>query len=192
MKNCIMQLDSTIIEIIHFYKNKSTEVSAERLMIHGLVQNVINQNKYHPSAKGINIRNNIDPKLVLMSDKYRVNIILNNLITNAIKYSDSSKNDSFIIIDLVRNVNQWELKIEDNGIGIPKEHQEKVFAMFYRASDLSSGSGLGLYITSESCNKLNFELSFKSKSSEGSIFSVKFSDNLIVKDNIERVKLVQN
>jgi signal transduction histidine kinase len=66
------------------------------------------------------------------------------------------------------------IEVIDNGRGIQKEHQAKIFDMFYRASDDSKGSGLGLYIVKEAVNKLNGDIRIKSTWGEGSTFSLKF------------------
>jgi signal transduction histidine kinase len=64
------------------------------------------------------------------------------------------------------------IKVEDNGHGIAPEHQEKVFDMFYRATDRSPGSGLGLYIVKEITQKLGGKISFDSKLHKGSTFDL--------------------
>ena len=66
------------------------------------------------------------------------------------------------------------IRIVDNGPGIAKEHQENIFKMFYRGSESSSGSGLGLYIVKETLVKLNGDISLESQLGEGSTFTIKF------------------
>jgi signal transduction histidine kinase len=64
------------------------------------------------------------------------------------------------------------LTISDNGIGISPEQQPKVFDMFHRATEISTGSGLGLFIVKEVVDKLNGQISLQSVFGKGSTFSI--------------------
>ena len=64
------------------------------------------------------------------------------------------------------------LRVEDNGVGIEKQYLDKIFDMFYRASEKSQGSGLGLYIAKEAVTKLNGVIEVHSEFSKGSEFWV--------------------
>jgi len=64
------------------------------------------------------------------------------------------------------------ITLEDNGIGIADEKQQKIFEMFYRTTSHSKGSGLGMYIAEETLNKLNGTITLKSKLNVGTTFTV--------------------
>ena len=64
------------------------------------------------------------------------------------------------------------LQVSDNGIGIDERHLENIFKMFYRADEGSKGSGLGLYIVKETVDKLGGKIEVKSKSGEGTSFTI--------------------
>ena len=64
------------------------------------------------------------------------------------------------------------IEIKDNGRGIAKEFQSKIFDMFFRATDDSSGSGLGLYIVKETVDKLKGEITFESELRKGTSFTI--------------------
>ena len=100
-----------------------------------------------------------------------VQYLFSNLIDNAIKYTqDKGK----IIIKLNANY----LVVQDNGIGISKEHQKRIFERFYRVDKSKSkelgGTGLGLSIVKHICNKYNFEIILESKLNKGTKFTIKF------------------
>ena len=97
------------------------------------------------------------------SDPYRIQTILNNLISNSFKYYRSGDEQPTIEIDIYIAEKSTTILIKDNGIGIPEEKFENIFNMFYRASNQSKGSGLGLYIVKEMVEKLNGTISVKSK-----------------------------
>jgi signal transduction histidine kinase len=108
----------------------------------------------------------------IISDKQRLHIIFHNLIANAIKYRNPLLKQS--TIDIINKSDQDSISfdIRDNGIGIKEENFEKIFEMFFRASDNSSGSGLGLYLVKETIQKLKGNISVSSSAGKGSVFSI--------------------
>lgn len=96
-------------------------------------------------------------------------IIISNLLQNALKYSDGD-----ITIDCSRN----ELRIGDQGHGIPQVEREKIFEKFYRIGDEStrktSGSGLGLYLANELAKLNNAQIIYEENKPQGSIFILRF------------------
>ena len=99
-------------------------------------------------------------------------VILNNLISNAIKYRRHDIPLSLIQVNVEVQEDKVLLSVSDNGEGIPDEKLPHIFDMFYRASESSEGSGLGMYIVKNIINKIGGEISLRSKVGEGSTFSV--------------------
>jgi signal transduction histidine kinase len=106
------------------------------------------------------------------SDNYRLSLIVNNLVSNAIKYADPSKNDSFIKITIVVDAKKASITFRDNGIGIEDNYTQKVFNMFFRATTKNEGAGLGLFIVKEAVDKLEGKIDLESKSGEGTVFKI--------------------
>ena len=102
----------------------------------------------------------------------RIKVILSNLVSNAIKYQDKKKEERYSKVAIRNNNGNAHIIIEDNGIGISEKDTEKIFEMFYRATSLSKGSGLGLYIVKETIDKLNGSIEITSELNKGSLFSV--------------------
>jgi len=102
----------------------------------------------------------------------RVDIILNNLFSNAIKYADLRKEEPFLKVQMKIDADQAEIRISDNGEGINSEALPKIFDMFYRASGSGSGSGLGLYIVKEAIHKLQGTISVQSEFGKATEFIV--------------------
>ena len=100
-------------------------------------------------------------------------VILNNLISNAIRFADLTKAKPFIKVTANYTKTTFTLTVEDNGIGIPNEHQEKIFEMFYRGTEQVQGTGIGLYILKESLDILNGTVEVSSIEGKGSNFTVK-------------------
>lgn len=104
-------------------------------------------------------------------DKKIINIILTNLLQNAIKYSSENSN---IIVNISANEANIYFSIKDNGIGIPKNEQNLIFNRFFRAKNALyyPGTGIGLNIVKGYINNLNGNISFKSTENKGTTFNV--------------------
>ena len=173
--------DHFISEIIDYSKNERASVSSEKILLHDLGDDIINSLKFNPNADKINFENLIPKSAIVKTDKVRLTVILNNLVGNAIKYHDLKKQHCFIQLSYAQVENC--LQVKDNGVGIAAEHQVKIFDMFYRGSDRSTGSGLGLFITKEAVGKINATIQVTSLPGEGSTFSVFLPVSAIVKDS---------
>ena len=106
------------------------------------------------------------------SDKNRIATVLNNIISNSIKYRNPKAEKSIVDIKITQKAQSSELVIADNGLGIPKEKQTEVFKMFYRLSSNMPGSGLGLFIVKEILNKLNGTVEISSAEGQGTTFYI--------------------
>jgi signal transduction histidine kinase len=107
-----------------------------------------------PGHERLKVDVKIKDEIPFHSDPTRIEIILNNLFSNSIKYQDLRKDSSFIAIHIETTNEKSFIRFSDNGIGIQRNHLDKIFDMFYRASENSKGSGLGLYIAKETISKL--------------------------------------
>ena len=114
----------------------------------------------------------INSKYDLYTDARRLEIIFNNLISNAIKYHNYNQADPFLSIEIDVRRAKCVIDIIDNGCGISAEHLDKIFKMFYRATENSVGSGLGLYITKETVEKLKGTISVRSFVKTGTRFTI--------------------
>jgi signal transduction histidine kinase len=102
----------------------------------------------------------------------RIILLFNNLISNAIKYHDMSKENPYIKVDVLVTANNALIEVEDNGLGIEEEFQSRIFDMFFRANKTVSGTGLGLFIVKGAIDKLKGTIKLKSKSKQGTTFVV--------------------
>ncbi|HEX6226021.1 MAG TPA: HAMP domain-containing sensor histidine kinase [Chryseolinea sp.] len=168
----VLAQDNFIREIIDYSRNARTETVVEPLNLKKQVDEVIDTLKFDGLADKIEFRIKIPDDCILISDKIRLTVILNNLIGNAIKYHNLTRETPFIEVRFQDDV--CSLHVEDNGSGVMPQHQQKIFNMFYRGSDRVTGSGLGLFITREAVAKLGGTISLKSVYGEGSTFTVTF------------------
>jgi signal transduction histidine kinase len=136
--------------------------------------NDLKQN-YEPSArqKSLNLLLQLDPSLSLLkTSKLYLREILQNFMTNAIKYTDSGE----VTITAKPRDNGVLFEVSDTGIGISKTDKNKVFDKFYRSEDFRTrkynGTGLGLYVTTKLARLLRGEISLESELNKGSTFSI--------------------
>ncbi|MGK7389351.1 MAG: ATP-binding protein [Candidatus Cyclobacteriaceae bacterium M2_1C_046] len=176
MKNQIVKLDSYIQNITDYSRNTRINVQDAEINLYEVVQEAINDLKYMEGADRLNIICEIDKEKNIFTDKERLKVIVSNLISNAIKYQDVKK-ASALKIESGSQGNADYIIFSDNGIGIEKDHLDKIFNMFYRASDTSRGSGLGLYIVKEIADKLHAGIEVASIFGEGTTFKVKLPSN---------------
>jgi signal transduction histidine kinase len=177
MKESVRKLDDFIAEILDYSRNARSEVVVESVNLESLLQGVRDNLQYMEGSKTCEfiLENELDGHF--MSDARRIKVILSNLVSNAIKYQDSKKEKCVVRVRLKQADDQLELCVEDNGIGISEKNQAKIFEMFYRATSIASGSGLGLYIVKETVEKLGGSVSVHSEIGTGSSFIIKLPVN---------------
>ncbi|MEB8345390.1 ATP-binding protein [Flavobacteriaceae bacterium KMM 6898] len=172
MNTTIDKMDVFIKSIFDYSVNARTKISTEKINFEELIGSVWESLKYmnikYNPKSTINITQDAD----FYSDKNRLEIILGNLVSNAIKYYDNNKMERFVNITVTADAKSANIIIEDNGIGIGKEHIDKIFEMFYRATKLSTGSGMGMYIVKETLDRLHGTIEIESELNKGSKFSI--------------------
>ncbi|HEX5126013.1 MAG TPA: hybrid sensor histidine kinase/response regulator [Rhodocyclaceae bacterium] len=115
-----------------------------------------------------------EPDVVGMWDEFRIEQIIVNLLTNALRYGASQP----IEVTLRTSNNAALIVVRDHGIGIAPEEQERIFEQFVRVADRSStGLGLGLYITKQLAAAHSGAISVESRLGKGSAFTVKLPLN---------------
>jgi signal transduction histidine kinase len=117
-------------------------------------------------------QNNVKPEIAVSTDPGRLKLVLQNLINNAIKYSDPEKKKKIVNIDVKEGNDVIQIQITDNGIGIDPESIPKIFSMYYRATEKSKGSGLGLFIVKEAIHKIQGKVTVESALNLGSTFTI--------------------
>lgn len=172
MRRSVTKLDGFIKEVLDYSTNARVEISSEGINFQELLQELYdqlsNKSDKHPSELKIDVTGND----IFFSDKRRLSIVFNNLLSNSLKFYDASKSCTLIQVTIKIENDQALILFEDNGIGIEEKYMEKLFTMFYRATDKSPGSGLGLYITREVVKKLKGNIIVRSEYGLGTNFTI--------------------
>jgi len=172
IEKSINKLDTFISDIIHHSRNSRMDVMPKAIDFQELLQESIDSLKYMEGADKVRSIRNIKAEFPFFSDYSRVLIIFNNIISNAVRYRDVWKDDSYLQIDITTTRQKAIIHFHDNGVGIPDEYIDKVFKMFFRANADSKGSGLGLYIVKGVVEKLKGTIRVSSTLGEGTAFSI--------------------
>ena len=162
----IEKLDKFIKQITTHTKNARLEVLAQEINIKSLINDVLKEHYFVENSDKISKIVNVPKDFIFTSDLERLRGILNNLISNAIKFCDLKKDNPNIEITVSAINSKIHICVKDNGVGIATDQKAKVFDMFHRAHKSADGSGLGLYIVKESLNRLNGQVILNSNEGE--------------------------
>lgn len=166
------KMEHTLDELEYFLENSNRKVIRKTIDCKKFVDGIIHQHMDELKMKGINVEINIEENVPLYTDMARFRIILINLFSNAIQFQDLSKGVRIIGISLRITNNNCILSISDNGIGIELKHHRKIFQLFFRATEKSSGTGVGLFVVKELVSKMNGTIAVISTLGEGSTFRI--------------------
>jgi signal transduction histidine kinase len=165
-----LQQDHFIRDILDQSRNSRLELQKEEVYFEPLIAETINQLKFINPNQPLETEILVQQTQPFICDSWRLKVILNNLISNSIRYRNGK--DPFIRVSVEVKDEMANLHVEDNGKGIGQEHLEHVFKMFYRATDDNAGSGLGLYIVKEAVDKLKGLIHIESQEGKGTKISL--------------------
>jgi len=174
IKNKVQYLDGILNDFLSVERLESGKVKYKfsNFKLSKVVNEVVyNANMMLKSGQHINYPKNIDD-ISIYNDEKILDLVLGNLLNNAIKYSPENTSIDFKI---VANEDEFIFEIIDAGIGIPEKDQKHIFERYFRAENAltSQGTGIGLNIIKGHLESLNGTISFKSIENKGTTFKVK-------------------
>ncbi len=169
-----------IENVIYIGKDESTKsLRITEIDLKTFISGLINDLKLTLAKnRTVNVRFSTEEYHIKSDDKL-LRLILLNLVTNALKYSDDTKQVN-IEIAIFKDI--AVISVQDYGIGIPENEQEKIFDLFYRADNVGSisGTGLGMAVVLQSIKQLNGKIEVSSRKGLGSTFTFRIPNNLKV------------
>lgn len=197
VKNCAHTLLSLINNVLDLSKIEAEKVILEEIDfdIKKLIQRVINTNLVRAKEKYIQLYYNIDDKIpkTLIGDEYKLEQILNNLISNAVKFTDTGIIK--LIVNKINSINkifEIEFVVEDMGIGISDDEMKFIFKSFSQVDGSITrkygGTGLGLIISQNLVKLMGSSIKVDSEKGKGSkfYFTIKLQE---ANCNVEKLKL---
>jgi two-component system phosphate regulon sensor histidine kinase PhoR len=159
-------------------ENKQLKMHFSYFNLAELIRDVFDQLEGKAEKKGIELRlpQEFPDQVWVWADKQRIQQVIMNLTSNAIKYSnESEEGDNWVLVDITAEEDRIKVEVRDNGRGIPQEHLGRIFERFYRVersrSKSSGGSGLGLAIVKHILEAHHTDIQVTSEVGSGSTFS---------------------
>lgn len=157
------------------FENQKQSLKIEKVYLNALILDILTLYSGKINTKKITINHSFSKDYFIKSDNYLVSIIISNIISNAIKYSEEQGEISIV---LSKKEGKTICTISDNGIGIAAEDLDKIFNPFYRSSPTNhpeiKGSGLGLSIVKKIAQLLHTKFEIKSKINQGTVVILSF------------------
>lgn len=187
----ITLINSTINDILSLSKLEvgSLNIKYDYFSPYEMLHDLVSLHSYQAQTKGLAFTNviDIDPKLKIYSNAFRIKQITSNLITNAIKYTKKGHVRLQARIRKSGNKPTLHIEVSDSGIGIADKNKNFVFRKYYMTDSQNKvgGFGLGLYISKLLTEQLNGEISFESTLGTGTTFSLKipYEKELLLQQN---------
>ncbi len=172
IETSVYKLENFINEILDYSRNERQQVLLEDVKLVDLCKEILDNLKFQETFAAITIDLDGISTDSIRTDRMRLKIILNNLLSNAVKFQSPQKPDPYIRVSLRTTDEKYVIEVEDNGEGIKPNLREKIFEMFFRGTQRSKGSGLGLYIAREAAEKIQGTISVDSEYGKGTMFYV--------------------
>jgi signal transduction histidine kinase len=173
MKDSLEKQDKFISEMLTFVKSKHSGVNKQECNLENIVDNVITLNSYASSHNGKHVKIHKEVELnAIRSDPLKLQVILNNLVSNSIKYSDPKKPEQWVKVRTCRLNGSAVIEVQDNGVGIRQKDQERIFDKFYLAGENKNSSGLGLYLVKDAVTQLEGKIEVRSEPGVSSTFII--------------------
>lgn len=161
------------------FENQKQDVNTELVYLNSIILDVLTLNSEKIKSKHINIKFEAEKDYYVQSDNFLVITILRNIISNAIKYTESEGEVSILLFN---QNGKTSCKISDNGIGIAKEDLENIFNPFFRSKSTEhpeiKGTGLGLSIVKRITDLLDIKFKIDSKIDVGTSVILVFNEEV--------------
>ena len=167
----VEHLDHFISDVLSHSKNLKMEISTAKVDFDRIIEQTFSHLNYLEGTLDMQRSVKIEG-IEFFSDPWRISEIMRNLISNAIKYRRLENVVAEINIRIMIDHLRAEIIFSDNGIGISEQSLAKIFEMFYRATEQSDGSGIGLYIVKNAVEKLGGQIYVASRVGQGTRFNI--------------------
>ena len=172
IRNSINRLDDFIKNILNYSRNNRAGLEVEKISVNETALAILKSLQSMKEAKEIHYEIDIKEQQPFFTDRQRFNTILENLISNSIKYHTNEETGRYVKILGYSDHERLQITIADNGIGIAPEHHQKIFDMFFRLSGKKDGSGIGLYIVKDTIEMLHGSVEIQSEKGVGTTFTI--------------------
>ncbi len=172
-----------LLDNILAWAHKSNEKELEEIEVYELTEEIFNLFSYQAELKSINLINNIERGFHVEANKNMLQLVLRNLVSNALKFTNKF---GTVEVSMKRDYLNLFLFIKDNGVGMSSKVKDNMFKanshITTRGTDNEKGTGLGLKLCKEFLDKYNGSLLVESVVGEGTTFIVKLKNVVPISD----------
>jgi two-component system sensor histidine kinase/response regulator len=172
MEKSLKKLDTYIISMHDYYSLQRGELKITEINFSELMDELSPLYNVMSKTNNVAFKVNIKQHEVFRSDEVPLKLIFNNLLSNAFKYQDKSREEKSVEVDVEVQKSVATIYIKDTGIGILGNHIGEIFNLFYRANSQEVGSGFGLYNVKSALLKLNGQIEVNSVMHQGTTFKL--------------------
>jgi PAS domain S-box-containing protein len=173
IENRVLTLDRFVQSMISYAKANRGELNIQPVNFNSIIAQTRHDLAYMKGYESLNITTAYTgEETAFCGDLFRLQILFNNIISNAIKYQNPYAEKHNLQITIHQSPLQAHIIFTDNGIGIKTDHQARIFDMFYRATENTDGSGLGLYIVKQTVERMKGKISLKSQYGQMTQFEI--------------------
>ena len=177
----VIRVQDIMQELMDYKKLKELSAKIEEIDLISTIEGIKDSISHMKNFEHNEFDIQVNGEVKFFNDQFILNSIVQNLVSNSIKYGNYSENNTpKVSINASITNDKAKIVVTDNGIGMKEEAQKNVFKMFYRENTSSSvsGTGLGMFITKKAIDKIGGEVSLKSKVGEGSSFTVEIPNRI--------------
>ncbi len=172
MEESALQVNDLIVNIHAYYSLQRGTIEIEEIDFKNLCQELAELHNIQLALANIKLTITVQQVETYHNSRVLLHLIINNLLSNAIKYQKDAEVNKFVNLSVQVNNGIATIKVADNGIGIETKYLDKIFNMFFRASESSTGSGFGLYNVKDALLKLKGDILVCSEIGKGSEFVI--------------------
>lgn len=172
IEKTVGKLDLFVQNLINYHQNMKNGQLLAKVNFDLMFDEIVSNYRHFDGASDVRFIKDIQAEGSFSLDEMRLKMVLNNFVSNAIKFRDRTKPDPFIKLTVQAEDENLVISCEDNGIGIEEELLPRIYDMFYRITEDNNGSGIGLYIAKEASEKMGGTIKVDSNIGSGSKFLI--------------------
>jgi signal transduction histidine kinase len=177
IKHCAAKMSDMIRSLEEYTITLKRQLQQDEIEAEQLVERVLDEYVEKIDRDKILISTKIAQPHKWIADEHCHYLILKNLISNAVQFSNPERKVKEIEVKVGVEADHVDVEISDNGIGIPEQEQHKIFRPFHRGSTKTKGSGLGLFLVKGLIEKLKASVSVSSAENIGTTVSISIPNN---------------
>jgi len=189
IRKSIKKLEGKLLGLLELGLSKREDLEFKPIPVRKTINGILKELESFPGRDQVLVHITATEGLEIDTEEKLFHSVMQNLIENSIKYRKTNTDDAVTKITARKYKDGVKIKVKDNGLGMDRELQKRVFDMFYRGHNHTEGSGLGMFIVKTHVEKLGGEIGVKSSPQLGTEFWVYLPEQKVVSEKIRKLTL---